>query len=397
MPVTTTLTYDTPSSFTYDDTKIQVQDDVAQLAGVGPYATSNPNILSDTELDLSAISGFVETSVVGGSDAITYTLSIGGVDYYWTGSTWATSDLSYAKTNTAAVVAANLAALSSLVGSGAKVFIRAFLHSNDGSTTPMLESLAVTYTFFPFTPAAPPLTTVYLFLTDILDDVIGAAYNAVLSVTNVSHFKYGNWLVLPFNKSVSFNSIGYASINLMETASVGVLLNFSVSYTDNTKTTRQINFVACLVPNAGAISLTQMTNVQGAAAQASPSLPIVNAIVGGGFPATFQEYYLQDNVSSAQLLLNIAQSSYIGFYLWYSIVRGTNSRMGWLKVISDGTNGNTFPTDQIDAEIGNCGITWSADVETIGGVPNICLSYKTTSTGVPVKMNAVLYSMLTPT
>lgn len=397
--VTTTIAYNIPSSFVYDNSKIQVQNNVAQLAGTGPYDTTNPNILSTTEIDLSAISGFLESSVVSGSDAITYTLRINGTDYYWNGSAFVTSNISYSQSSSAATITSHLAdsSLTALIGSGAKVFIRAFLHSNSGTTTPTLTSLAMTYNFFPFTPAAPPLTTVFLFLTDILDDLIGTAFNAKLSVTNIAHFKYGNWIILPFNKTVSFNSSGYASINLMETASVGALLNFAITYTDNSKTTRQINFIPCVIPNAGAIALTQITNIQGNYAQANPSLPIVNSIIGGGFPASYQEYYLNDNISSPTLLINIAQSTYVGFYLFYAIVRGANIRMGTLKIISDGTNGNTFLQDTIDMEIGSCGITWNADVETIGGVPNICLSYKTSSTGTQAKMNAVLYSMSTPT
>lgn len=399
MAVTTPLIYDTPSSFSYDVSKIQVQDDVAQLAGTGPYDTSNPNLLSLTEIDASALSGFTEVSSIAGSDAITYTLRINGTDYYWNGAAWSSSDLSYAKTNTAAVIAAHLshASMTSLLSAGARIFVRSFLHSATGTTTPTLTSVAVTYTFYPFAPASPPLTTVYVYLTDLLDSVIGTAFGAVLSVTNISHFKYGSWVVLPFNKSVNFNSSGYASINLMETASVGVLLNFSISYVDNTKTKRQINFIACMVPNAGAIALTSITQVQGLYARAAPAYQPPGTILGGGFPASFQEYNIADAAAANVLLINLALATYNGLYLWYDIVRGANSRLGWLRIISDGTNPNTFVTEDVDAEIGACGITWAADVQTIAGVSCLCLSYQTTTTGAAAKMNAVLYAMTTPT
>lgn len=107
--------------------------------------------------------------------------------------------------------------------------------------------------------ATPKTVIVYVWLQDILGNLIGSAQNAKLSVTNRG-FDYGNYAILPINQTVSFNSSGYAAIQMVETTTSGARVRFSISYTIGI-TTKQINFAPAIVPNAGASALTSFANV----------------------------------------------------------------------------------------------------------------------------------------
>ncbi len=70
----------------------------------------------------------------------------------------------------------------------------------------------------------------------------------------------------------------------------------------------------------------------------------------------------------------------LGFELDIAIVRGTNWIVGKILVTLDvsGTDGVITP-DYVEA--GDCGITWTTTVETLGGFPAVTLKYTTSSTG----------------
>lgn len=113
----------------------------------------------------------------------------------------------------------------------------------------------------PQTPIALPATClVYVWLKDILDADIGSVQSAKLSVRLTGNMDYGGYLILPFSKSVNFDSNGYAQIQLAETTSAGGLLVFSIICTIG-KTVKQVNFYPAMVPNSGAASLTSFANI----------------------------------------------------------------------------------------------------------------------------------------
>lgn len=369
--VATPITYDVPSSFTYDISKIQVQNNVASLAGTGPYDTTNPFLLSLAELDMSALAGFTEVASVSGSDATSYVLNINGTDYYWNGSAWVASNGTYSQSNPAATINTNSAhsSMNALLIAGAKVFVKSFLHSATGSTTPTITSINVIYTFFPFAPTTPPLTTVFLWLTDILDDVIGSNVVATFSATNKTGYNYGKYVVLPFNKTVQFNSLGYAAISIMETSSVGIGITFNVSYQDG-KTIRQIDFNVCTVPNAGAIALNRITTVKGTNAINSSSVSSAQVATSGN---ETQENILNNQAATSLVNIQLDPSLWRSQVYAYTIRRydGTNwfretgilvcefndSSSTW-RITALGYSGPSGPTT---------GVTWSA---TTGAAPN---------------------------
>src|ERR1700676_2529949 len=130
---TTPILYNTTSGFTLSDiNKIQIVANSVSLINNSGYSTANPNVLETFQMQASALSGFTETANCGGSDNVQYTVLVNGVDYYWSGSAWATRSGAYAQATPPATIKnhCNDTSMASLLGTGAYVQVRAFLHSS---------------------------------------------------------------------------------------------------------------------------------------------------------------------------------------------------------------------------------------------------------------------------
>lgn len=108
------------------------------------YDMTNPQVTINAAFTHDAVEDFVEVSAKSGSDEIKYILEIDSVKNYHNGSAWVVSDGTYAQSNTETEIVANLSTITS-VRVTSRFF--AFLHSDDGSTTPEIDSLTVTYNF----------------------------------------------------------------------------------------------------------------------------------------------------------------------------------------------------------------------------------------------------------
>jgi hypothetical protein len=128
------------------------------------YGLDNPTIVPTTVLRVDAISDFVATVSVAGDDLVKYSLSRDGVYYYHNGSAWVAANGTYAQTNTAAQVLANIGSFD--IGYGIDVLIKMFLHSDDGTTTPSISNLQVTYDFSGDAPSTISKCIVWGYLVD---------------------------------------------------------------------------------------------------------------------------------------------------------------------------------------------------------------------------------------
>lgn len=260
--VTTPIQFTTQSNFSFDNTLVTMgSTGVKLLVAAGVYPTSNPKVSMVNPLTMSSISSFVETSATyTAPDAIQYIINVAGTDYYWSGAAWTVSNGTYAQSNTASVANAHVAhaSMNTLLTGGQKVLIKTFLHSNSGSSTPLLTTVSMTYVFVAIKPSDPSICVVYLWLKDILDIDIGSVQVAMFAAKNILGFKYNSFFVPPVNKSVSFDSNGKAEMAIVETQTPGVNMNFSVTYLIG-KTTNQIDFAPCIVPNQGSVALTSIT------------------------------------------------------------------------------------------------------------------------------------------
>jgi hypothetical protein len=132
---------------TQDSATIQDIDDLTVTYTGQIYPTDNPTVVVDSAIvgtvSIGAWNSFTETITAGGSDSVKYTLSDdNGVTYkYWNGAAWVTSS-GFAQSNTGTEVDTNIGSFP-LVTAGMKIQI--FLHSDDGSSTPAIDTLVVNY------------------------------------------------------------------------------------------------------------------------------------------------------------------------------------------------------------------------------------------------------------
>jgi hypothetical protein len=108
---------------------------------LGNYRAGNYTIQAINNFSFSAsLNQFTETATKTGSD-IRYSVTSNGSWRYWNGSSWANSDGSWAKSNSASDINSNIGTLAS---SGNFSF-RAVLHSTNGIYTPYLDSIETSF------------------------------------------------------------------------------------------------------------------------------------------------------------------------------------------------------------------------------------------------------------
>jgi hypothetical protein len=104
------------------------------------YNQTDPTLQLNDTTKTSELLTFVETATKTGSE-IKWTIIIDGVEKYYSGG-WVASNGTYAQANTAADIQTNAA---TILNTRATLAIKGFLHSNDGSQTPLLDNLEISY------------------------------------------------------------------------------------------------------------------------------------------------------------------------------------------------------------------------------------------------------------
>lgn len=130
--------------YTQDGLVQQSLDTLIATLTAQDYPVTNPMVECNDEFLTDALVSFAETSVKVGLDEIKYIVVVEGVDYYWDGLAWSVSAGTYAESNTVAEINTNAASLLTLSNT---IGIKIFLHSDDGSTTPEISNLDVTYSY----------------------------------------------------------------------------------------------------------------------------------------------------------------------------------------------------------------------------------------------------------
>lgn len=202
--------FTTPSNYTFDSEIIEVTGGKAKLKA--PYSTANPSLVCNARFRHDGINAFTETKSASGSDEIKYILKKGSVKYYWTGSAWAVSDGTYAQSNTAAEIETNKATFTTET---VTTEIIVLFHSDDGSTTPELDTLQIDYDFSGSNPDTVETCIVWGYQTQTDGDAdvetieISLVNDAVKYKTNIT--------IMRETYTVTPDSNGYWEIELVET------------------------------------------------------------------------------------------------------------------------------------------------------------------------------------
>ena len=151
------------------------------------YADDNPYIEPNTTFRADGLAGFTEVSTKSGSDKIKHILKKNSIWYYHDGNDWVESNETYAQANTAAEIETYKADFLT-EGYGKNIKLRSFLHSDDGSTTPALDTITISYNFSG-DEATYSTVTIYGYLRNIVEEETG-----ILKIR--SHWVTGDKVIL---------------------------------------------------------------------------------------------------------------------------------------------------------------------------------------------------------
>jgi hypothetical protein len=179
------------------------------------YSITNPTIFPATTVGAEQLISVSAVTTEVGSDAVRYTLSVDGTEYYWNGSVWAVSS-GYAQTNTIAEINTNAAAL--VLTGGHVIRPVAYIHSNNGSTTPNIDSFTLTYNFF---NALPDIITECVVWGYIYDSNGNPVQNVEVSAQTLAPVGYKTAVNIGIVRaSTTTSALGYWELELVETANM---------------------------------------------------------------------------------------------------------------------------------------------------------------------------------
>ena len=214
-------------------TQASVADLTWETTAETTYPTDNPSIVVASGTAMDGIVEFTETSTVGGSDLIKYILQKDGQGTYWNGSAWVNSDGTYAQSSTAAEIEANKASYPFDAG-GNTIKVKAFLHSDDGSTRPLLDEVVLCYDFAPAELTPPNECIVYGWVLDAKGEpVVGAEV-----LIDHDPFFHGEALILAKALEITTDSEGYWEASLVETTTIAKTMDIRITF----NTTRNRRF-----------------------------------------------------------------------------------------------------------------------------------------------------------
>jgi hypothetical protein len=136
-----------------------------QYASIGSFETLN-------YFDASAISSIVGSITESGSNKVYFVVKAGNDYLYHDGANWVASDKSIVQSNTLAELSAEI---DSLLEENKRIKFYIILDSEDGTETPLIDYLTITYVFGGLEPAEGNMALVYGYVKDLEENPINAA------------------------------------------------------------------------------------------------------------------------------------------------------------------------------------------------------------------------------
>lgn len=209
------------------------------------YSTSDDECSRNATLLLDGIQTFAATITKAGNDDVRLYQNVDGVKKYWNGAAWANSDGSYAQMNTLADVQANIATLDLSNGVYWKPGWR--LHSDDGSTTPNISNITITYDF----DHSPPTISRCIVYGTVKNSRGEGVEGATVKFTPTSNFYYSTTIIAQ-SSNVTTDSDGKYDIPIAENDTYGGTYEVDITYTESGQT-ETISYDAVSVPDQATI------------------------------------------------------------------------------------------------------------------------------------------------
>jgi len=204
------------------------------------FPTDNPSVLLNASIGMTQFLDFSSTYTANGGDEVKFNFKYNGLNFWVTGGAVTLSNNTYAESNTTAELQAFIASQPYDVVPDSDVQLRAFLHSNDGSTTPILNQTVIEYNFW-VDSLSLQSCVVYGYVYD-QETVVSGAQIAIKTKTPFYH----NGNLVAVNLVATTNANGYFSVTLPD--SNGNRLIAKTTFTDSLGKLQK-KTVEIIVPN----------------------------------------------------------------------------------------------------------------------------------------------------
>lgn len=254
MSIQTISNYDVPSNYFFDPIKINVQSSTAALKSPGmgePFPTDNPSIELNQKLQTDSLVGVVETSTKPAGSDIKHILNVDSQKKWFNNSFWDDSDGSFSQANSAAEIDSNAASLD--LSQGVRLSVLSLLHSDNGTVSPTLSTLEISYNFSIATPSLINECIITGNLKDFTNDPVGGGTIKVFSERPVFH---GNNLIA-IKASDVIAADGSFAISVVETETINKKVFVELNFQEN-GAARQKVFRNIIVPDEATVALSDL-------------------------------------------------------------------------------------------------------------------------------------------
>lgn len=256
------ITYNSATALSFDNTLVQISGGALTL--LPPFTLTNPVVTSQHQNTISALTSFSEVSTLPAFTAIQYQLVLNALPFWYNAlnASWESSDGSFSQSNDAATINAQAALVFSQLNLITSQFLglNIFLSTTNVLNAPILTSNTIGYSWVNSNATALNQCLITGYLADLAGSYpVPTLVRPIQFLVSCDHgFFHGTRFVEPFTKVFNFNSLGYLSASVIETATPGVKLNFSVTYYDgqSLKSTKLFN---AIVPNQAQINLSNLS------------------------------------------------------------------------------------------------------------------------------------------
>lgn len=218
------------------------------------FATSDPVAEYTTPFTMDSLISFADTSTNENPPLtdVRFILNISGIDTYWDGLAWVSSDGSYAQSNDAVDIDANASSLD-LTG-GKDVRLKVILHSNDGSQTPCSDQTTLVYSL---SQPSDVINTCSINFSTV--DLFGKPVNNTEIIVEADDLGQTNSNSVVFKGAKSFtNYNGLATLSVTETATTNTTATIKFRYLDVDGIVKERKFTGITIPNQSSVNFVDL-------------------------------------------------------------------------------------------------------------------------------------------
>jgi hypothetical protein len=225
------------------------------------YSTDNPTIKPNATLNTEALINFEAEIEETGDDKVLFMIEVNRINKWYNGSAWVNSS-GYPEANTAEEI---VAAAEYLFDEYALIKPIIILHSDDGSSTPAIESMTIEYDFKGTEPDDPDKCIVYGYLKDISGDPVeGATITVTLKLRKNNQYRESSdSIILTTTKTTITLSDGYFDFELIKSEQYETTREYRISARKDSSEIlfKEYNeYIDFIVPDQDSVNITEQIN-----------------------------------------------------------------------------------------------------------------------------------------